>query len=168
MAFEDYSFLESAIACSRNAMHLTVKDISEILTQGTDSCGVLYADAAADAGRRIDILFTDSRSLTDAEHSMFFAITTRGNDGHRFVADLYKRGVRAFVVNRVPSGCETCPDAAWFVAPDTVAALRRISAAHSGGHVVAITGSRGKDHTQGVDFPADGTFGGSDTLAAQL
>ncbi len=144
VAFEDYSFLEPAIACSRNAMHLTVKDISEILTQGTDSCGALYADAAADAGRRIDILLTDSRSLTDAEHSMFFAITTRGNDGHRFVADLYKRGVRAFVVNRVPSGCETCPDAAWLVVPDTVAALQRISAAHSGGHVVAITGSRGK------------------------
>lgn len=125
-------------------MHLTIKEIADILTQGPQPCGRLVAGEKADQERRIDILLTDSRSLTDAPRSMFFAITTRGNDGHKFIAELYRNGVRAFVVNRLPADAGCMPEAAWLVVPDTVASLQRIAAAHAGRHVVAITGSRGK------------------------
>ena len=49
-------------------------------------------------GELIATLLTDSRSLTVPEKSMFFALKTAGNDGHRYISDLYNRGVRYFVV----------------------------------------------------------------------
>ena len=46
----------------------------------------------------IDTLLTDSRSLTYPEKSLFFAIRTKCNDGHKFINQLYHKGVRNFVV----------------------------------------------------------------------
>ncbi|MCR5423747.1 MAG: bifunctional UDP-N-acetylmuramoyl-tripeptide:D-alanyl-D-alanine ligase/alanine racemase [Bacteroidales bacterium] len=43
-------------------------------------------------------LLTDSRSLTDAEQSLFFAIPSKRNTGCRYVSDLYDKGVRNFVI----------------------------------------------------------------------
>ncbi|MDR3252667.1 MAG: bifunctional UDP-N-acetylmuramoyl-tripeptide:D-alanyl-D-alanine ligase/alanine racemase, partial [Tannerella sp.] len=43
-------------------------------------------------------LLTDSRSLYFPETSLFFALKTKTNDGHRYIGDLYRRGVRSFVV----------------------------------------------------------------------
>ena len=45
------------------------------------------------------IPLTDSRQIRQAEHCVFFAIKGKLNDGHRFIADLYKKGVREFVVS---------------------------------------------------------------------
>ncbi|MDE6225217.1 MAG: hypothetical protein K2M25_03665, partial [Muribaculaceae bacterium] len=46
----------------------------------------------------IDRFLIDSRSLTMPERSIFFAISTDNNDGHRYIADLVQRGVKNFVV----------------------------------------------------------------------
>lgn len=91
-------------------------------------------------------LLTDSRSLESAENTLFFAIPTKGNDGHRFISDLYGRGVRNFVVNNIPRQFGHCIDANFLVVPDTVEALQLIAARRRdfAGHVLAITGSRGK------------------------
>lgn len=91
-------------------------------------------------------LLTDSRSLESARDSLFFAIPTAGNDGHRYVAGLYRKGVRNFVVNRLPEHAEEMPDAVFLIVPDTVKALQAIAAYRPGfsGQVLAITGSRGK------------------------
>ena len=43
-------------------------------------------------------LVYDSRRITFAEASLFFALSTGGNDGYRFLEDAYKKGVRHFVV----------------------------------------------------------------------
>ena len=59
----------------------------------------------------IDTLLTDSRSLTFPRTSLFFAIPTKENDGHRYVRQLYDTGVRNFVVNRVPQEMEGVRDA---------------------------------------------------------
>mgnify|MGYP003457917677 FL=1 len=48
---------------------------------------------------RVTRLLTDSRSLSFPEETLFFAIKTKHGDGHRYIAALYKRGVRNFVVN---------------------------------------------------------------------
>ena len=49
----------------------------------------------------INYLLTDSRTLkTPPAETLFFALRTSKNDGARYVADLYKRGLRAFVVAR--------------------------------------------------------------------
>ena len=40
----------------------------------------------------ISILLTDSRSLTYPEESLFFALRTRNNDGHRYLTTYIKVG----------------------------------------------------------------------------
>ena len=60
---------------------------------------------------RIDWILTDSRSLCFPEESLFFALRTQRNDGHHYVADLYRRGVRHFVVEAIPGSPEDFADA---------------------------------------------------------
>lgn len=45
------------------------------------------------------IPLTDSRSLSDAPRTVFFALRTATGDGHRFIPELYRRGVMHFVVD---------------------------------------------------------------------
>ena len=51
------------------------------------------------ADAQIRWLLTDSRSLCFPEETLFFALKTARNDGHRYIDDLYRRGVRNFVVD---------------------------------------------------------------------
>ena len=95
--------------------------------------------------RQIDWLLTDSRSLCFPETTLFFALITRRGDGHRYVAELYAKGVRAFVVSRIPEG--DFPQADFLCVPDTLVALQRIGERHRESMripVVGITGSNGK------------------------
>ena len=45
-----------------------------------------------------NILF-DSRLFVEPENTVFFALTGGRNDGHKYITELYEKGVRAFVVN---------------------------------------------------------------------
>ncbi|MDE6017755.1 MAG: alanine racemase [Muribaculaceae bacterium] len=96
--------------------------------------------------REIEILLTDSRSLSDPAKSLFFALRGESNDGHNYIADLYDRGVRAFVVESLPSDVDEMPDASWILVPDTLKALQKTGALgrRNTSRIIAITGSRGK------------------------
>ena len=90
-------------------------------------------------------LLTDSRSLCFPEETLFFALRTKRNDGHRYIDDLYRRGVRSFVVEQVPDSPQT--DANYLKVPSTLAALQRLAERHRDEFdipVVGITGSNGK------------------------
>ena len=93
-------------------------------------------------------LLTDSRSLCVPEETLFFALKTQRNDGHRYIDDLYRRGVRMFVVEQVPEHFDTrYPDANFLRVPQTLAALQRLAERHRDEFdvpVVGITGSNGK------------------------
>lgn len=91
-------------------------------------------------------LLTDSRSLESPSDTLFFAIPTQGNDGHRYIKELYDRGVRNFVVNAIPASMEDKTDANFFIVPDTIGALQHIASRpeNFNGTILAITGSRGK------------------------
>jgi len=92
----------------------------------------------------IENLLTDSRSLTKAENTLFFALSTGSADGHSYVLRLYEAGVRSFVVERVP---DNMPDANFIVVPDTLRALQQVGSycrSLFSGPLVGITGSRGK------------------------
>lgn len=93
----------------------------------------------------VEHLLTDSRSLADVRGTLFFAIPTQRNSGCRYVDDLYRAGVRQFVV---PDGSNfDYPDANVWKVADVVAALQLLAASHrSRFHipVVGITGSNGK------------------------
>ena len=92
-----------------------------------------------------DILF-DSRLLIDAENTLFFALNSGRNDGHKYIKDLYEKGVKAFVISR--KNVENLyPDAAFVVVDDTFVALQTLAAYHRMQFdipVVGITGSNGK------------------------
>lgn len=47
----------------------------------------------------IDWLLTDSRSLSFPEATLFFALSTKRNNGAKYIPELYDRGVRNFVVS---------------------------------------------------------------------
>ena len=96
--------------------------------------------------RDIKLLLTDSRSLSDPAKSLFFALRGPSNDGHRYISDLYSRGVRCFVVEAIPASASGMPDASWVVVTDTLKALQKVGAIgrRNASVVVAITGSRGK------------------------
>ncbi len=116
-------------------MILTIEQIAELLHQ----------PSPANRGE-IAHLLTDSRSLSSAGDTLFFAIPTKGNDGHRFISDLYDRGVRNFVVNRIPPQMQRITDANFLVVPDSIRALQQVASRRPEytGEIVAITGSRGK------------------------
>ena len=92
-----------------------------------------------------DILF-DSRLLIDAENTLFFALNSGRNDGHKYIKDLYEKGVKAFVISR--KNVENLyPDAAFVVVEDTFVALQTLAAYHRAQFdipVIGITGSNGK------------------------
>ncbi len=94
---------------------------------------------------RVSDLLIDSRHLMEPKVALFFALTSARNDGHKYVKDLYDRGLRAFVVKRPLQ--EQCPDAVFIVVNDTLKALQTLAAHHRQQFdipVVGITGSNGK------------------------
>ena len=104
------------------------------------------------ADAQIGWLLTDSRSLCFPEETLFFALKTARNDGHRYIEDLYRRGVRNFVVEQESltshlSPLTTYTDANFLVVPSPLAALQRLAERHRDEFncpVVGITGSNGK------------------------
>lgn len=92
-------------------------------------------------------LLIDSRSLIYTDETLFFALRSASNDGHRYVRDLYHRGVRYFVVSEFPHEFETMKEANFLIVPDTLLALQQLAAFHRNHFslpVVGITGSNGK------------------------
>ena len=104
------------------------------------------------ADAQIGWLLTDSRSLCFPEETLFFALKTQRNDGHRYIADLYRRGVRNFVVEPVLNAARLggevdYEDANFLVVPSPLEALQRLAERHRDEFscpVVGITGSNGK------------------------
>ena len=91
-------------------------------------------------------LLTDSRSLSFPDETLFFAIVTRHGDGHNYIDELYKHGVRNFVVNE-SFDCGGYIDANFLVVKDTLVSLQHLVAHHRASFdipVVGITGSDGK------------------------
>jgi alanine racemase len=106
-------------------------------------CTILNGRLVQGGEREIRHLLYDSRRIQNPEASLFFAIKTAHNDGHRYLAEAYKKGVRSFVV----SEDVTMEDAVVIRVDDTLVALQKLAAFHrSRFHVpvIGITGSNGK------------------------
>ncbi|MCU0379922.1 MAG: bifunctional UDP-N-acetylmuramoyl-tripeptide:D-alanyl-D-alanine ligase/alanine racemase [Chitinophagaceae bacterium] len=94
----------------------------------------------------LDHLLTDSRKLVYPARTVFFALQSSRRDGHDFIAELYSRDVRCFVVSREPE-TELFPEASFLVVEDTLRSLQQVAAMHRKQFtypVVGITGSNGK------------------------
>ncbi|MEG1498334.1 MAG: bifunctional UDP-N-acetylmuramoyl-tripeptide:D-alanyl-D-alanine ligase/alanine racemase [Bacteroidales bacterium] len=92
-------------------------------------------------------LLTDSRRLEDAPNTLFVALVTKKNDGHKYVVSLYQQGVRHFLVSQMLPEFEHLKDADFLKVSDTLVALQTIAAKHREKFhipVLGITGSNGK------------------------
>ena len=134
-------------------MKCSVSQIAKVLSgeifefpEGRKSdCGFKSAEIVNDLD--VSILLTDSRSLLYPSATIFFALLTKGNDGHRYIETLYRQGVRNFVVTAIPKEMTDIRDANFIIVSDTLTALQILgmySRYNSPADVVAIAGSRGK------------------------
>ena len=120
-------------------MKYSIVEIADIL--GVDYHSISNEEAT------VSQLLTDSRSLNNPEETIFFAIKTANNDGHNYIAPLYQKGVRNFVVNRIDNVMREMRDANFLVVADTLEALQTLATSHRRRFnipVIGITGSRGK------------------------
>jgi alanine racemase len=97
---------------------------------------------------QIGFLLTDSRSLCFPEETLFFALKTSRGDGHAYIDDLYRRGVRNFVVEVVPENYDKLyPEANFLKVVGALEALQRLAERHRDEYdipIIGITGSNGK------------------------
>ncbi len=95
----------------------------------------------------IEYLLIDSRSIISSFRALFFAIRGERHDGHQFIGELYKKGVRCFVVDEIPQNKLNLPEANFLLVKNTLQALQKLAANHRKNFtypVLGITGSNGK------------------------
>ncbi len=117
-------------------MTYTLSDIATIIS------GKLSGKKSA----LISDLVTDSRSTFYPDRALFFAIVGERHNGHAYLADLYERGVRAFVVSSEVEP-KKYADASFITVENTLNALQKLAAHHRrqlSYPLVGVTGSNGK------------------------
>lgn len=95
----------------------------------------------------VSVLLTDSRKVFFPSETLFFALVTPNNDGHKYITELYDQNVRNFVVSSISPEWENLSDANFLQVPNTLIALQKVAAYHRNKFdipVIAITGSNGK------------------------
>jgi alanine racemase len=94
----------------------------------------------------ISEIITDSRSAFDSDRALFFALVGERHNGHTYIADLYQRGLRAFVVSEKIDE-KKFAEATFIHVENTLEALQTLAAHHRRKFsypVVGVTGSNGK------------------------
>lgn len=95
---------------------------------------------------KVERLLIDSRSLVQPEGTLFVALKTGKNDGHRYIPELLQRGVKLFLIEK-GYDVSNLKGASFIVVDDTLKALQHIAAWHRSHFtipVLGITGSNGK------------------------
>ena len=108
---------------------------------------ILNANRVGNRESEIDWILTDSRSLCFAEETLFFALKTKRNDGHKYIPELYERGVYNFVVSELPEDLENYADANFLQVPNPLKSLQRLTEKYRARFdipIIGITGSNGK------------------------
>ena len=99
-----------------------------------------------DGSRTIQRVITDTRQVVIPGDSVFVAIRGMRSDGHAYLEDAYKQGIRNFLIRtgfQIPSW----DGAAWVSVNDPLTALQQLAGHHRRQFtrpVLAITGSNGK------------------------
>ena len=96
----------------------------------------------------IDHFLTDSRKLINPKASVFAAIRGERHDGHRYIQQLFKRGVRQFIIEHKEFlSEEVLAKSNILLVPASIGALQNVAAHHRSRYripVIGITGSNGK------------------------
>jgi len=120
-------------------MNHSIQSISDVINASISGNG--------NRDSKIKSLLIDSRKLSNPDTSLFFAITGERHDGHSYLLDLHKLGVRHFVVSILPTNINYFENSIFFLVKDTLRALQDLSAFHRSQFnipIIGITGSNGK------------------------
>jgi Alr-MurF fusion protein len=96
--------------------------------------------------RKVVHLVIDSRKALATEEAIFFAIKGDRHDGHVFISELYRSGMRQFIIENEVD-VRPFPEGNFLKVKSSVGALQKIAAFHrSQFHIpiIGITGSNGK------------------------
>ena len=108
--------------------------------------GIINAEGIVTNNSIILHLLLDSRKVYSPASSLFFAIKGIRRDGHQFIPELYKRGVRNFIISQqIDTGEYSAAN--FLMVNDTLAALQQLASHHRRQFnipVIGITGSNGK------------------------
>jgi alanine racemase len=103
-------------------------------------------EVVGESSLSVSELAVDSRTLVPAPHLLFIALVGEHHDGHDYLRALYDRGMRAFMVSRLPPS--PMPEGAGFcLVKDTLQGLQKLARWRREafqGQVAGITGSNGK------------------------
>jgi len=113
----------------------------------TDIAGIINGKLTGIPDLPVTDIITDSRQLSFTEGLAFFAIRGKNHDGHLFIENIYKKGVRTFIVEKLPENSDLFGDASFIQVGDTIRALQDLAAYKRKkfrSPVVAVTGSAGK------------------------
>ena len=106
----------------------------------------LDAKASIVSDNSIEYIFFDSRKVFFPATSLFIALKGPRRNGHNFIPELYKKGIRNFIVSE-PIKQEDLHDANILTVTDGLKALQQLAAFHRKQFkipVIGITGSNGK------------------------
>jgi Alr-MurF fusion protein len=118
-------------------MEYTIRQIAQIVD------GKLFSPPDFQK-KTIEQVITDSRTFFRGEHALFFALKGPRNNGHHYIADLVRKGLKAFVVSKTEVISEK---AAFILVENTTESLQKLAAHHRKSFhfpIVGITGSNGK------------------------
>jgi Alr-MurF fusion protein len=98
--------------------------------------------------RIIEFLITDSRKVFINPNALFIASKGERHDGHKYIQELYNKGIRQFLIEKESAvSADLFPEANFILVPNALSALQKLAAYHRRVHsleVLAITGSNGK------------------------
>ena len=97
--------------------------------------------------RIVRFISFDSRTILSGKETLFFALKSERNDGHRFIEDAFSREVSMFVVEQLPSGKPQNSNVVFIVVENSLTALQKLATFHRRRFtypVLSITGSNGK------------------------
>lgn len=59
--------------------------------------------------------------------NIIFALKTKRNDGHKYLSELYERGVRSFVVGELPADMQSFQDANFLQLTNPLKGLQKLA-----------------------------------------
>jgi Alr-MurF fusion protein len=98
------------------------------------------------ANYHVDTIIIDSRKVAFAQSALFVCVVTDKDDGHKYIADAYSKGIRSFLISESIAATKYA-EACFIQVSDTLRSLQKLVAMHRQQFqypVIGITGSNGK------------------------